>query len=413
MSGSRPGLAVSDGERDIQVTGAQRTPSVVHTVSGIDSEASGPSYTVPRLARAVSAHGCATEIVTLGVAGKALVDGVTVVRCPPDPTRSSLVAKLGRSRVMRSTLLESQADIFHTHGLWMMPNVYPGEAARRLGKPFVLAPRGMLGRDPLKYSATAKRIFWAAWQKRAVDGVSCFHATAESEYEDIRAYGLKQPVAVVPNGIDLPSLSDLDVDDALQAAQAEAPFIVSLGRIHPKKGLDRLVAAFALVAPGHPEWRLRIVGPDQDRHAGELERQVAALGLAGRVTIEPPAFGVEKFRLLRQAKVFALSTLHENFGMTVAESLAAETPVISTKGAPWAGLSEHGCGWWIDHGPEAMAAALGEAMALPDDRLAAMGACGRRWMERDYSWQGIGRDMAAVYRWLRDGGEPPDCVRTT
>lgn len=301
---------------------------------------------------------------------------------------------------MFQRLRSSDASAFHTHGLWMMPNVYPAEAARRLGKPFLLSPRGMLGRDALKFSDTAKRLFWAVWQRDAVDAVTCFHATAESEYDDIRAFGLRQPVAIIPNGIDLPTLSDLNSAKNLKSAPIDAaPFILSLGRLHPKKGLDRLVAAFVSIADEYPDWKLRIVGPEERGYAAMLKRQVAAANLSERVSIEPSVFGHEKLLLMQQAQIFALSTLHENFGMTVAESLSVETPVVATRGAPWAGLEVHDCGLWVEHGPDPMAQALKKLMSLPREERQKMGARGRAWMQRDFGWDGIAAKMFDVYSW--------------
>lgn len=391
------------------MAGLSKAIKVIHTIASLDNGASGPSYTVPMLVRALAVQGHEAEIITLGKGSEEFDRNVRVIRCPPNQSHLKSFARLGLSSAMRELLLASSAEVFHTHGVWMMPNVYPGEAARRAGRPFVLAPRGMLGTDALKFSRTAKRVFWALWQKQAVDAVSCFHATAHSEYEDIRAFGLRHPVAVIPNGIDLPGLEDLATSENRQPSAA--PYILSLGRIHPKKALDRLIAAFALVAHEFPLWRLRLVGPDEGGYAVRLARQVATSGLDGRVTIEAPLFGADKTKLVREAELFALSTLHENFGMTVAESLVVETPVISTKGAPWAGLAAQQCGWWIDHGPEAMAAALREAMSLSPDERAAMGARGRAWMARDFGWDGIAAQMIDVYRWLLNGGVPPSTVR--
>lgn len=382
--------------------------SSTHSIGYLDSEASGPAYSVPRLAQALVAHGHRAELITLGRPGCKIEKGVRVTRHKPDPVGLPILARLGRSRSMSKALMLDDAQIFHTHGLWMMPNVYPGLVARQSGRPFVLAPRGMLGRDALHFSSAVKHLFWALWQARAVSQVRCFHATAPSEYEDIRAFGLRQPVAIIPNGIDLPNLKA----DGHFTSPVVAPFILSLGRIHPKKGLDRLIAAFALVADEHPEWRLRIVGPDERGYAELLRRQISQQGLDGRVAIEPPLFGEDKFRLMRQAGVFALPTLNENFGMTVAESLAVGTPVIATKGAPWIGLTEHRCGWWIDHGPEPMAAALRCALTMSSEERHAMGKLGREWMARDFAWEGIGAKMVLVYAWLLGLGPKPDCVQT-
>ncbi|MEO1204721.1 MAG: glycosyltransferase [Pseudomonadota bacterium] len=353
------------------------------------------------------------SLMALGPPPEAHFQGVETLGFEPDHMGPRLLAKLGRSRALRAALLAHRADVFHAHGLWMMPNVYPAEAARRFYRPLVHSPHGMLGRDALTFSATAKKVFWAVWQRRALAAVSCFHATADSEYDDIRRFGLKQPVAVIPNGIDLPDLGELDAAGADgQRSTADAPYILSLGRLHPKKGLDRLIAAFGQIANAHPDWRLRIVGPDEGGHADQLARQIQTANLQGQISLEPPVFGIEKFRLLQRAQVFALATRHENFAMTVAESLAVETPVISTRGAPWGGLVENDCGWWIDHGPEAMAAALREVIEMPPDARHAMGERGRVWMQRDFGWDGIAMKMSAVYAWLHGQRPQPNCVRT-
>src|SRR5207248_11348697 len=114
--------------------------------------------------------------------------------------------------------------------------------------------------------------------------------------------------------------------------------------------------------------------------------QLAALA-AGlktqRVSIEGPVAGDAKSAAYRKADLFVLPTLNENFAVTVAEALAAGTPVIATKGAPWRGLEREGCGWWIDHGVEPLVATLTEAMAMRREALQSMGEKGRSWMKRD------------------------------
>jgi glycosyltransferase involved in cell wall biosynthesis len=97
--------------------------------------------------------------------------------------------------------------------------------------------------------------------------------------------------------------------------------------------------------------------------------------------------------------------------MTVAEALAAGTPAIVTKGAPWGGLEKQGAGWWIDIGVDPLVACLEQALATPPTHLAEMGRAGREWMLQDYSWERIGAQFSVVYRWLLEGGEPPPWVR--
>ena len=149
---------------------------------------------------------------------------------------------------------------------------------------------------------------------------------------------------------------------------------------------------------------------DEGGHSDALRRAISVAGLQDRIHVEGPVFGEEKFDLMARASLFVLPSLHENFAVTVAESLAVETPVISSKGAPWRGLEVHGCGWWIDHGVEPLAASLSHSMALTPEARAAMGKLGREWMRCDFAWVGIGERTAQVYDWLLGRGPQPPFV---
>jgi glycosyltransferase involved in cell wall biosynthesis len=262
----------------------------------------------------------------------------------------------------------------------------------------------MLGRAALQISAWKKWPFWWLAQRSALAEADCIHATAISEYEEIRAAGLKNPVAIIPNGVDLPDLA------GKWRPQKDGREVLSLGRIHPKKGLDRLVRAWAQVEPNFPAWSLRIVGPAEVGHDRELRSTANNLGVK-RISIQGPVYGEAKLAAYRCADLFVLPTLNENFGMVIAESLASGTPAITTKGAPWEGLEMERCGWWIDHGVEPLAATLKVAMGKPREELQAMGERGRAWMARAFCWDRIARDMLDVYRWLSANGERPGTVR--
>jgi glycosyltransferase involved in cell wall biosynthesis len=382
--------------------------NIIHTLPSVESKNAGPSYSVPRLCQTLALLGHDVRLLTLGSPDIQKEDRFIHERLSPDLPPNSFLGRLGRSQAMAHAINKYEPDILHAHGLWMMPSVYPSEVARRLKKPFLLAPRGMLGPAALEFSRFKKQIFLQIWQKQSLEAVSCFHATATSEHEDIRKYGLEQPVAVIPNGIDLPELPLL-LSGASQ--KLNKPYVLSLGRIHPKKALPELVAAWRLMRTFASGWQLRIVGPDEVGHAAELQKLVHLAGLENEISIEGPVNGDAKIDLMRQAEIFVLSTLHENFAMTVAESLAVGTPVISTKGAPWAGLKEHKCGWWVEHGAASIAAALTEAIALPREKRREMGEHGRAWMQRDFAWSGIGHKMFDVYNWLLQGGTRPSCVQ--
>jgi glycosyltransferase involved in cell wall biosynthesis len=401
---------MSDVQLKRPLCGAMMPVRVVHVVAGIGPADGGPSYTVPRLCRALADAGVRPTL--LSVAPDAAEPAVTCNRGNDqrsfvwDHATIPVLRELRVSSALSSELAKEaiRSDVIHNHGLWLMPNVYAGWAASRARRPLVVAPRGMLGGAALQFSRMKKVLFWQLLQGPAIHCAACFHATSGQEYEDIRAYGLTQPVAIIPNGIDLPQSQG-----HASGAGAADRLVLSLGRIHPKKGLDRLVHAWGKVEAAHPGWRLRIVGPSEVDHEAQLRTLVATLKL-GRVSIEPAIYGEEKCTAFREADFFVLPTLNENFAMTVAESLAAGTPVISTKGAPWAGLEVERCGWWIDHGIEPLAAALSDAMVLPRTELRAMGARGQAWVARDFGWDAIASKMAAVYAWLAGTADPPEWV---
>ena len=382
-----------------------------HVVAGLDRAYGGPSYSVPRLCEALGAAGAETMVLSVasyaGGHRDVYVRGYRDRRFAWDYARIPILRRLRSSQGLSEALNHAAwtADVIHNHGLWVMPNVNAARAAGRRPTPFVVSPRGMLAPAALAFSRARKRVFWALLQGRAIRDAACIHATCEQEYAEIRGFGLANPVAIIPNGIDVPELPAPPT-----ARPAAERVVLSLGRIHPKKGLSHLVHAWSKIEVGHPGWRLKIVGPPEGGHDDELRALVVALGL-GRVSVEGPIYGDAKTSAYRDADLFVLPTLNENFGLTVAEALATGTPVISTKGAPWSGLESEGCGWWIDHGVGPLTVALANAMTMPRETLKAMGGIGRRWMAKDFGWDRIAHDMLDVYLWLSRSAEPPPTIR--
>jgi len=117
-----------------------------------------------------------------------------------------------------------------------------------------------------------------------------------------------------------------------------------------------------------------------------------------------------KSSIHRSPGLFVLPTHSENFGVAVAEAPAHGIPALVTKEAPWQGLEIDDCGWWIGFGEATLADCLQEAMALSPNELAVRGNRGRARMQRDFSWEAIGRMTAQTYRWLVGGGPAPGSV---
>lgn len=374
----------------------------VHVIAGLAPHNGGVAYSAPRLCSALREQGVEATIETLQEPGAPEASWITAH--PTALARAPLVGRLRFSPNLRAALRAraGTVNVVHSHGLWLMANVYAGEAAQRAGTPLVVSPRGMAAAEALRFSAFQKRAFWAALQKRAYAKAACWHATSAEEAQDIRAFGIDAPIAIVPNGIDLP-------EAPAEPRPGERHTLLFLSRLHPKKGLATLIDAWARLAPERPDWELVIAGPDEGGHRAELEAKARALSVE-RVRFCGAIYGAEKQTLLSNAALFVLPTLNENFGLAVAEALAAGTPAVVTKGAPWSGLLAERCGWWIDHGVDALTAALLEATALPAAVRRDMGARGRAWMARDFSWSSVAARMTHTYSWILGRDERPDFI---
>ncbi|MBL4782704.1 MAG: glycosyltransferase [Porticoccaceae bacterium] len=378
------------------------TIASIQVVPSTSNESSGPSYSVVNLCRSLQVANVATTLVNLD-------DSLGACREIFEKTFpvNGYPARLGRSPQMRewleATVASGNVDIIHNHSLWMMPNVYACNSVKGTDVPLVVSPRGTLSQRAMSNGSKIKKLFWPLIQRPALAHVSCFHATAMSEYDDIRRMGFKQPVAVIPNGIDIP--------DQRQPQRSNLRTLLYLGRIHPIKGLDMLLPAWAAVQNKYPEWQLRVVGPDNGGYLAEVRALATQLNL-DRVEFTGPLVGDEKAQAYADADLFVLPTYSENFGMTVAEALAAGTPAIVTKGAPWGGLNESDAGWWIDIDKGSLIDCLESALLKPRAQLDAMGLNGRHWMERDFAWENVANIMKATYDWLLNDGPSPECVIT-
>jgi glycosyltransferase involved in cell wall biosynthesis len=375
---------------------------IAHVTSGLVRSAAGVRAVIMQLARSQAKAG--HEVCVFGLDDPDLPsqrhdwDGLAFRAFPVYGPRL-----IGFAPGLENGLADFTPDIVHLHGLWQMPGHGVLKWHRRSQIPFLISPHGMLAEVALRYSPAKKRLARWMYQDAVFGATWGLHATSDIELAEIRNYGLTQPVAVIAHGVDVPPAEVL-------AGPAKRRTVLSLGRIHPKKGLDILIAAWAGVEADFPDWDLLIAGPDEKGHLAELRALTARLGLS-RVRFQGPVFDEGKVALMAGSALFALPTRSENFAMTVVESLAAGTPVLSSKGAPWAALDAQRCGWWIDGTVDSFAAGLRGAMSLPMPELAAMGLRGRDWMERDFSWDAAATRMIAAYRWALGQGDKPDFVR--
>lgn len=291
---------------------------------------------------------------------------------------------------LKAYLDSHHVDTVHLHGAWTPILAVANYLASAKGIPVVISPHGCLEPWALQYRRWKKKLALALYQKRICSKAAMMVATSRQELKSIRRLGIHAPVAVIPNGVDIPPV--------LVRAPARERTFLFLSRIHPIKGLPDLVSAWALVR--EPGWRVVIAGPDEDGHLEELRAQIDSLGLKRDFEFTGLVTGERKESLFAEADVFVLPTYSENFGIAVAEALARGVPVITTTGAPWEDIALRHCGWWVQPGVDGVANALKEAMNTPRDELIAMGQRGVQLVKEKYSWDQIGRNALDAYHWI-------------
>ena len=289
--------------------------------------------------------------------------------------------------------------IVHNHGLWMMPNIYAGAISNSNNVTLMVSSHGTLSEWSLHRNALVKKLFWGLFQKPALKKASCFHATCEEEYLDIRRQGFTQPVSIIPCGVKIPSFT--------KKPDNRPKTLLFLARMHPKKGVDILLKAWFQLQSLFPDWDLHIVGSDSDGYSEEMRALSSSLSNE-RVFFRGALHGEDKNQAYREATLYVLPTHNENFGITVAESLSMGTPVVVTKETPWQALEDANAGRWIDVGVSPLVTCLENLMSLPQSELDEMGLRGYNWVSQEFSWPIIASRFQQTYDWLAgDDACPP------
>jgi glycosyltransferase involved in cell wall biosynthesis len=400
------------------IPNAERPLRVVHVVASLAEANGGPPRSVAGLCQTLAELDCRVEIVTLDTR-KAFgppvpIDEskVSVHRAPClfiSPLRLFLTWKF-RSVLHRAV---ERADVIHSHGIWLYVNRAAGRGARRRRLPHMISPRGNFHPASMDRSQWKKAVAWRAYVRRDVRAARCLHATAGDEARHIRALGFKNPIAVLPTGIQIPEFSEAQLRAEFEQHWPELVgkrVLLFLGRIHPHKGVFRLGEAWAKLAAKAPDWHLVMAGHDEVGCEKDVKALLESAGLLSRCSFPGKVSGMRKWSLLANCDIFVLPSDSENFGVAIAEALAVGRPVLTTNTTPWEDLEKNRCGWRIPIGTEPLTRKLEEVLKLSRVQLHAMGKPAVQLIARSYNWNSIAEQMLATYKWMARGGPRPDCV---
>jgi glycosyltransferase involved in cell wall biosynthesis len=373
-------------------------------VGSVSREAGGLFQGMCGLAKAVASTNATVRV--FGIRDKQSAVDLQVWRPVSVQTFGPRLRAWGYSNQLVPAMLSADLDILCVHGLWKYCSVGSQHWHRQTGRPYVVHPHGMLEPWALRNARWKKRIAAAFYENRHLRGAACLRALSEAEADSIRAYRLRNPICVIPNGIDLPDPSESNAKTQSEKRKT----LLYLGRLHPKKNISNLIRAwnetFNFQRGSGERWVLAIAGWDQGGYESELKR----IAGGASVVFLGPRFGREKSECYRTCDAFILPSLSEGLPMTVLEAWSYAKPVLIT---PECNLPEGfsaRAALQIGPRPEEIAAGLKQLFQMSDDDRAAVGTRGRTLVATKFCWPRIGEQMRAVYEWVL-GGEMPNTVR--
>lgn len=383
-----------------QVRSADRRLRVLHVIPGLDAHIGGPAAALAGLAQAQQRLGMDVRVLTTSWHG---CDFAPIERLRTQGISVGAVGPAPRSRELRSAADSGviDIDIVHIHGLWEEVQHQAAVAARRAGVPYIFRPCGMLDPWSLNQKYWKKRLYLNWRLRRDLNRAAAIHYTADLERDLASPLKLRPPSIVEPNGVDLKEFQTLPVCGTFRSRydiDAACPLVLFLGRLHPKKGIELLLSAFAEAAPAPAI--LAIVGPGEQAYRERLEQLAVEAMIRERVSFVGMLRGADRVAALADADLFVLPSYQENFGIAVVEALAAGTPVvISDQVNIYREIAAAGVGGVVQTSVEPLAAEL--RRWLTDEPLRQRSAeRARAFVWDHYDWDAIARQWVQHYTLL-------------
>lgn len=322
-------------------------------------------------------------------------DGVKVWYFPSKHFR-----RLYGSPSMRTALITQvrSFDLLHLHSVYLWPTWAAARTAERTEVPYIVAPRGMLVKELIHKKSRWIKSAWIRFiERHTLENATGIHVTTELEAEELKRFGFNLPsVFIVPNGVDYEASIYLEVEPSLlvKGIAGKIPFLLFLGRINWKKGLDRLIPALTYV----PDIPLIIAGNDEENYQPVLEKLAETHRVRDRILFVGSVQDSDKVALLKNAAALILPSYSENFGNVILEAMAAGCPVVVT---PEVGLAnivkQTGAGLVIEGKPSVLGESLKNLLSDPE-RLRYLGEQGQKAVAVNFTWNSVGKQMENVYR---------------
>lgn len=316
---------------------------------------------------------------------------------------------LGLTFDLKEILNKSKPDIIHQQGIWTFSSFYTNLNKKNNQSVSVITPRGMLDPWAISNSSFKKKIAGFIYENSNLKNADCIHALCESEYKSIRSLGLKNPVAIIPNGVYLPPFEK-------NVVSRDKKVLLYIGRIHPKKGLPFLINVINKInldSEGVLEnWEIRIAGWSQNNHLNVLRDLTKKYNLNSVIKFIGPVYGTYKEYELSNADAFILPSYSEGLPMSILEAWSYNLPVLMTEECNIPRGFDKGCGIKISHDIDYTVNIMKSFMKIDTKELHEIGNKGRELVEKEFSWSHIASMTNEMYKWfLNKEGDCPNFIR--
>lgn len=380
---------------------------ILHVISAMTVEAGGPPFVCAGLAEAQARRGHEVAIATVDYPGQQRVAVASGVGVEYFPLRGT--PRYAASPALGAWLSGHAAayDIAHLHSIWQYPTFAAAKACQRSGIPYVVLLNGMLDVYSVGHrNYWLKFLYWHWREKHILRCARALHCLNLAEIRRAASWIGTMPKFVAGNGVSSAELAALPGRGGFRARHpeiGERPLALFLSRLHPKKGLDRLLPAWQELLEQQPEAVLVIAGTGAADYVAALDKLIAECRLTGRVIRVGQLAGRDKWAALVDADVFVLPSHQEGFSMAITEAMAAGCPVVVTEECNFDEVEPHQAGRII-RGGDMQAFVEAVAEILEDGGLrATYSRNGRRLVETRFTWERIARDLEEIYDWARAG----------
>lgn len=297
----------------------------------------------------------------------------------------------------------SNYDLVHIHAVFSHSCLAAARACRRHGVPYVVRPLGTLDPWSLRQKRFRKCLFWYGGVKRMLQGAAAIHYTTVDERQLAEALPRLPTGVVIPLGVDeellRPAASSSSFRQEHKALE-QSPYVLMLGRLHPKKGLEPFIECFLRLTnrPPFRNWKLVLAGEGDGAYTAKLKRLVVCGGGDDRVVFAGWLGGDDRIAAIREAALLALPSYQENFGLSAVEALACGVPVLVSEFVNIAdAIREEDAGWVTGLDQADLSRTLADALVSEDERLR-RGAGGATLVRKRYTWSAVARQLSDLYR---------------